>query len=68
MINMDMGIMRNFPFKERYKLQFRWEMFNAFNTPHFGLPNNNPTSTTFGSITGLASAPRIMQAALKFYW
>ena len=26
-------------FHERYSLQFRWEMFNAFNTPSFGAPN-----------------------------
>lgn len=73
----DIGLVKNFPFKERYRLQFRWEMFNAFNHPNFGLPSNSVTSSNFGQITGLAGQgsnpfsgipPRIMQAALKFYF
>ncbi len=29
---MDAAIAKNWIFHERYSLQFRWEMFNAFNT------------------------------------
>lgn len=68
LVNMDLGIDKDFPFKERYKVEFRWEMFNAFNTPHFGSPGTNPAGWGFGQITGEASPPRIMQAVLKFYW
>jgi hypothetical protein len=64
----DIGVDKNFPFKERYRVQFRWEMFNAFNHPNFGLPSSSVTSSNFGQITGLALAPRIMQGDLKFYW
>jgi hypothetical protein len=62
----DAALMRNWAFKERYGLQFRWEMFNAFNHPSFGIPNTDPTSSSFGQITGSGPiAPRVMQAALK---
>jgi hypothetical protein len=80
----DLGISKNFPFKERYRIQFRWEMFNAFNRPHFSNPSNNPADpSSFGRITstkgygaGAGGAEqdvfgipaRIMQFALKFHW
>jgi len=70
--NFDLGIFKNFPFKERYNVQFRWEMFNAFNRVWFGNPSTCLTCGIgpggFGSITSQANSPRIMQAALKFYW
>jgi len=47
----DLGIFKNFPFKEHYRLQFRVEMFNAFNRTHFDLPATNPSSPgSFGHI------------------
>jgi hypothetical protein len=63
-----MGLSKNFRFGDRYRLQFRWEMFNAFNHPTFGLPDNNLNSGTFGQITYSQLPPRIQQAALKFYF
>jgi Carboxypeptidase regulatory-like domain len=66
--DMDMMFAKNIPFKERYRLQFRWEMFNAFNTPYFGQPDTNPSDPSFGQITSTAGPPRIMQIALKLYW
>jgi hypothetical protein len=48
----DLGISKNFPFKERYRVQFRWEMFNAFNRAHFNAPSNDPSSpSSLGRIT-----------------
>ena len=47
--NFDMGIMKNFRFHERYRLQFRAELFNAFNTPNFGNPGTSLGSANFGS-------------------
>ncbi|WP_158822484.1 TonB-dependent receptor [Granulicella sp. S156] len=62
----DAALMKNWTLKERYGVQFRWEMFNAFNHPSFGGPNTDPTSATFGQITSTgAIPPRVMQAALK---
>jgi hypothetical protein len=67
--NADLMIGKEFPFKERYKVQFRWEMFNAFNRAWLGLPATDPSSpSTFGQIFGTAGPPRIMQGALKIYW
>jgi hypothetical protein len=62
----DAALMKNWNFKERYGIQFRWEMFNAFNHPSFGGPNTDPTSPNFGQITNTGPIPsRVMQAALK---
>ena len=78
--NVDMGLSKSFRFKERYRVQFRWEMFNAFNRATFDNPNNSVTSGSFGRITSTKGSgagyeqglfgypPRVMQAALKFYW
>jgi hypothetical protein len=80
----DLGVSKNFPFKERYRIQFRWEMFNAFNRAHFSTPANDPSNpSSFGRITstkGYAAGDeggeqdvfgipsRIMQFGLKFHW
>jgi hypothetical protein len=62
----DFALMRDFPIVERALLEARWEVFNLANTPVFGQPNNNLSSGAVGSITSLASDPRIMQFALRF--
>jgi hypothetical protein len=74
----DLAISKNFNFHERYRIQIRWEMFNAFNRTDFSNPNNdyNPSAqSNFGQITsdnGLtyfsSSSARLCQAALKFYF
>ena len=67
--NLDLAVAKNFPFrKERYGLQFRWEMFNATNTPWFGLPVADPSNPACGQINGLQGKPRIMQFGLKFHY
>ena len=65
-INFDTAISRNIRVRERYRLQFRWEAFNAFNTPVFGLPGSNLGGGGFGIST--ASGVREMQFALKLYY
>ncbi len=62
----DLGLIKNFQYHGRYQLQFRWEMFNAFNHANFANPNADPTSGSYGTITSIGSvAPRVQQAALK---
>jgi Carboxypeptidase regulatory-like domain len=64
---MDAAIAKNWYFHERYSFQFRWEMFNAFNTPSFSNPGNTVGFGNFGQITSIgAIPPRVMQAGLKF--
>lgn len=60
----DMGFFKNFPFGERYKIQFRAEFFNVFNRANFSNPSNTVSAGAFGSITS-AGDPRIGQLALK---
>ncbi len=69
--DLDVAFLKNFPFyKEQYRFQFRWEMYNATNTPWFGTPDSSPTDGNYGKITGpqVAYAGRVMQFALKFFW
>jgi hypothetical protein len=62
----DMGIGKNWALTERVHLQFRWEMFNAFNHPDFGVPNSTVGASTFGKITSIGFVPpRVGQGALK---
>jgi hypothetical protein len=67
LVNFDSMAGKNFRFGERWRVQFRWEMFNTFNTPQFGLPNTALGGGSFGVITA-AGSKRIMQAGLKVYW
>ena len=68
LVNLDWSLFKNFAFKERYKVQFRWETFNTLNHPNFSNPNSTyvPNSTVFGNITSTATNMRQMQMALKF--
>jgi hypothetical protein len=51
---------------ERYKLEVRWDVFNATNRANFGQPGNSLAATAnFGRITS-AGAGRVMQLALRF--
>jgi outer membrane receptor protein involved in Fe transport len=63
----DLGIYKNFPFRESYSFQFRAEMFNAFNHPVFGPPNTSYGNPSFGRITSAAPG-REVQLAGKFYF
>lgn len=40
-VSLDLGVFRQFSIRERYKLEFRAEAFNATNTPHFSNPAGN---------------------------
>jgi len=66
----DLGLSKNFRYTERYRFQFRWEMFNAFNRPTFASPNNNTSSSTFGLINSTNNnfPARVMQVAGKLYF
>jgi len=64
--NLDMGIQRGFPIKERATLSFRAEFFNFTNTPKFGQPVNDfAAGPAFGVITTTSGNPRIVRFALK---
>jgi hypothetical protein len=51
----DMSLFKNFRIHEKLSLQLRGEAEGALNHPNFDVPNTNPTSTLFGTITGTQS-------------
>ncbi|MGH2449134.1 MAG: hypothetical protein ACRDFS_11110, partial [Chloroflexota bacterium] len=65
LFNTDLAILKNTRFGERYTVQFRAELYNAFNNVNFGTPDAVLTDPQFGQLTYTATGPRIMQFALK---
>jgi hypothetical protein len=66
--NWEFGFVKSTPIGERYKVDFRAELFNAFNHAQFFQPDGNTTDgTDFGRVRR-ARDPRLMQFALKFYF
>lgn len=66
-VNVDFGLQREFPFGEAKRVQFRWEMFNAFNRANFTTPNSSIGNALAGVISNTAPA-RVMQLGLKVYF
>ena len=65
--NWDLGIQKWFTISEEFRLQFRGEMFNAFNHANLYAPNTTVGAGSYGTITA-ANPPRDVQLALKLYW
>jgi hypothetical protein len=65
----DFAVLKNFAYRERFKIQFRSEFFNTFNQVNFGLPDNYVTDGpgVFGTLRSAANG-RVIQFALKFLW
>jgi hypothetical protein len=64
---LDFSIFKDFAFTERYRLQFRTEATNLFNTPWFSTPDNNLQNANFGKSTGTyAGSERHIQMSLRF--
>ena len=59
--NVDFSIFKDFPIYERFKFQFRAEMFNIFNHPNFGNPNTTWNTGSFGNITATLTDNRDIQ-------
>jgi hypothetical protein len=71
----DATLAKSVSFHERYALQFRWDMFNAFNQPSFASPSagnqinlaGTNTGGSEGQITSTGAEPaRLGQMALRF--
>ncbi len=72
----DESLFKNIKMTERFNLQFRFEVFNAFNHANFLLPSsatssanfaNRITSKNFGLSAGTKD-PREIQFGLKLLW
>ena len=67
--NLDASIGKKFFVTERQYLDFRMEMFNAFNHASWGAPGRNITDPgSFGQITSQVQNPRNIQFGLKYYF
>jgi hypothetical protein len=65
----DLSLMKNsyiWP-EKKLRLQYRLEMFGAFNTPQWGAPGIQIGTPNFGVIT-TSSGSRVIQMALKMTW
>ena len=57
-VNFDMSVFRQFALGSTRTLQFRLEIFNVTNTPHFGNPEGSVTASDFGVIDSTANSGR----------
>ena len=65
----DFSLGRNFKipgFKEISIIQFRAEFYNALNHSNFSNPGTTVNSSSFGQITSMSVAPRLVQFGLKY--
>ena len=66
--NWEFGILKATTLSERFRLEFRGELFNAFNHTQFFSPDGNITDgQDFGRVKR-ARDPRLVQFALKLYF
>ncbi len=64
----DFAIAKTLEITERTGVEFRWELFNAFNQPTFANPNSTLPAAgfgTMGAITSTIGGPRTMQFATR---
>jgi hypothetical protein len=66
--NWNVGLFKKFSITERVGLQFRAEAFDVLNHPNLGGANFNPTSSSFGKVTGKTGDVRNMQLSLRLYF
>ena len=63
--NLDLGLSKNFRFAERYRLQLRCDLLNAFNHTSFSGISTGITAGNFGRFTSTRGA-RLMQLNARF--
>jgi outer membrane receptor protein involved in Fe transport len=64
-INLDFSVTKQFPFGGSRLGEFRVDVWNLTNSPHFGNPNGSFGSTNFGEVNS-ASGERQMRFAVRF--
>jgi hypothetical protein len=66
--NENFSLAKSFPIKESVRVDFRWEMFNAFNRFRPSPGSQNVQDPNFGRVQGQLNGPRRMQFGLKLYF
>ena len=59
-------LFKRFAINERNAFEFRAEAYDFINHPNWSGPNLNPTSGTFGEITGKSGLNRDLQLSLRY--
>jgi hypothetical protein len=67
-VNFDLSAFKRFHFDEKRTVEFRAEVFNAANNPHFANPQVTLGNADFGRITSTVLTPREVQLGLKFFF
>jgi len=62
----DWSLSKNFKFRERYGLEFRWEVFNALNRTNLTLPNTQVDSSAGGLIQDIQLGPTSGMRNMQF--
>ena len=69
---LDLGLSKYVPFRERLSIRLRADLFNVFNRAQFGAPNADLSQSNFGHITTTISnyaagrgTPREIQLSAK---
>jgi outer membrane receptor protein involved in Fe transport len=66
--NLDLSLFKELPINERYRFEFRFETFNIFNTPTWGIPDQNISDPNFNVISSTRTVARQLQFGGKFYF
>jgi hypothetical protein len=69
--NLDASLFKIFELTERYRLEFRSELFNTLNHANFTNPSSSFTASSlgsFGRVFNTTTDPREIQFALKLYF
>jgi Carboxypeptidase regulatory-like domain len=64
----DLSLFKAFNLYRGMGFKVRGDIFNVFNVPGYGEPNNYPGSSTFGQITSLNFGGRTVQLSGNFYF
>ncbi|HUA99421.1 MAG TPA: carboxypeptidase regulatory-like domain-containing protein [Terracidiphilus sp.] len=66
--NWNLSMIKSFPMTESTGFEFRAEAYNFINHPNWSNPQLNPTSGSFGEVTGKNGNNRNLQLGLRFHF
>jgi hypothetical protein len=64
----DWSLARSFRITESKRLEFQWQVFNAFNTANLADPSTDISSVLAGQIFNVAAPMRRQQFGIHFFW
>ena len=62
---LNFGAVKKFAVKERVSMVLRAEALNALNHPVYSAPTTDPSSTSYGVVTGYGNSARVLQFAIE---